>query len=67
MRKAIRLNIKVLIEGDDEPAHDFMKFTSDAVREILSGTPSNFPGLTIQVQNVEEDTDWEDIEIEDKT
>jgi hypothetical protein len=66
MRKAIRLNIKVFIEGEDEPAHDFKKFTSEVVSEILSGTPSNFPGLTIQVKDVEEDTDWEDVETEEK-
>ena len=55
MRKAILLDLRVWIEGEDEPAHDWAKFTTDAVKEmLLAGAEARHPGLTVKVRRVRE-------------
>ena len=62
MHKGIRLNIKIWIEGEDEPAHNFAEHTIKAVREMLAAGQSTHPELQVTVRKVEEDTSWEEDE-----
>lgn len=62
MRKGILLNIRLWIEGEDEPAHNFADSTMKAVREILAAGKSNYPELHITLRKIEEDTNTEDQE-----
>ncbi len=63
MHKGIRLILKLWIEGEDEPAHNFAAHTMEAVREILTAGHSRYPELQIVVRSIKEDTDWEENEI----
>ena len=54
MRKAIRLEVILWIEGDDEPAHDWTKLTTKAVREIVAAGAKTHPELEVKVRSVRE-------------
>ncbi len=62
MHKGIRLNIKLWIEGEDQPAHNFADYTIKAVREMLAKCESLYPGLKVTIRQIEEDTSWEEDE-----
>lgn len=63
MHKGIRLSIKLWIEGEDEPAHNFAESTIQAVQEMLAAGQSLYPNLQIVVRTIEEDTDREEDEL----
>ena len=65
MHKGIRLYVKLWIEGEDEPPHNFAESTAKAVREMLAAGKSTHPELKISIRKIEEDTSWEEDE-EDK-
>ena len=54
MKKAISLEVRLSIEGEDEPAHDFAKSTTDAVRDIVQSGAAKYPGLAITVRSIKE-------------
>ena len=54
MKKAIALNLALWIEGEDDPAHDFTKSTTDAVRDILQSGAAKYPGLAITIRSIKE-------------
>lgn len=62
MHKGIRLSIKLWIEGEDEPAHNFAASTIKAVQDMLTAGQSVYPGLRMTIRKIEEDTSWEDDE-----
>jgi hypothetical protein len=55
MRKVIHLTMSVEVEGDDEPAHDFVRRAISAVRDAVKVGRSRYPDLTITVHKVVED------------
>ena len=57
MRKAIRIDVRLWIEGEDEPAADFAARTTAAVRDIIAAGAERFPDLAVRVQRVRERTD----------
>lgn len=54
MRKAILLEVRLWVEGDDAPAHDYASSTMQAVREIVAAGASRHPELTVTVRSVRE-------------
>ena len=54
MKKAIALEVRLWIEGEDEPAHDFAASTTQAVRDILAVGSKNYPDLTITIRSIKE-------------
>ncbi len=62
MHKGIRLSIKLWIEGEDEPAHNFAESTIKAVQEIIAAGQAAHPELQVTVHKIEEDTSWEEDE-----
>ena len=54
MRKAISLDVRLWIEGEDEPAHDFAQSTTQAVREIIEAGAAKCPGLSITIRSIKE-------------
>ena len=54
MKKAISLDLKLWIEGEDEPAHDFAQSTMQAVREIIAAGATKHPELTVQIRSLKE-------------
>lgn len=54
MRKGILLQVKVYIEGEDEPAHDFSKLGQDLLAKVLdAGIKSAAGPYKITVQKIE--------------
>jgi|WetSurMetagenome_2_1015567.scaffolds.fasta_scaffold311107_2 hypothetical protein len=62
MHKGIRLDVRLWIEGEDEPAHDFAEHTIKAVREMLAAGQFTYPKLQETIRKIEEDTSWEEDE-----
>ena len=62
MYKGIRLSIKLWIEGEDEPAHNFAESTIQAVQEMFAAGQAMYPNLQVVVRAIEEDTSWEEDE-----
>jgi hypothetical protein len=62
MHKGIHIAIKLWIEGEDEPAHDFTESTIKAVKEMLKTSQMLHPELQVKVKSVEEDTRWDENE-----
>ena len=60
MHKAIQLKVKLSIEGEDEPAHDFAKYTSEAVQDMISAGRWRHPHLRVTIKKIAEDEDEED-------
>jgi hypothetical protein len=54
VKKAIALDLKLWIEGEDEPAHDFAQSTMQAVREIIAAGAAKHPELTVQIRSLRE-------------
>jgi hypothetical protein len=54
MKKAISLDVRLWIEGEDEPAHDFAQFTTTAVRDIVETGAAKYPALTIKIRSIKE-------------
>lgn len=54
MKKAISLDVRLWIEGEDEPAHDFAQSTTQAVRDIIEAGSVKYPGLAIKVRSIRE-------------
>lgn len=54
MRKAITLEIRLHIEAEDEPAHDFAASTIAAVKELIVAGAKSHPALAITVKRVRE-------------
>ena len=54
MKKAISLDVRLWIEGEDEPAHDFAQSTTQAVRDIIDAGAAKYPGLSIEVRSIKE-------------
>ena len=55
MRKSIRLKVSLVVEGDDEPAHDFASSSADAVRDIVAAGRWRHPSLKVTVKEIKED------------
>ena len=55
MRKSVRLKVSLVVEGDDEPAHDFASSSADAVRDILAAGRWRHPSLKVTVKEIKED------------
>lgn len=54
MRKGIALQVKVYVEGDDEPANDFSKVGQDVLARVLeAGIKSAAGPYKIAVQKME--------------
>ncbi len=62
MHKGIRINIKLWIEAEDEPTHNFSESTIKAVKEMLAAGQSVHPELQVTIRKIEEDTNTEDEE-----
>lgn len=56
MRKALSLDIRLWIEGEDEPAHDFAASTIQAVRDMLETGAATHPELTVRIKSIREKT-----------
>ena len=54
MKKAILLDIRLYVEGEDEAAHDFAQATTDAVRDIIEAGSAKYPRLAIKVRSIRE-------------
>jgi hypothetical protein len=54
MKKAISLDVRLWIEGEDEPAHDFAQSTIEAVRDILEAGAAKHPSLAVRVKSIRE-------------
>lgn len=54
MRKAIRLEVSLWIEGEDAPAHNFAESTIQAVRDIISEGSAKHPELKVTIKNIVE-------------
>jgi hypothetical protein len=54
MKKAISLDVRLWIEGEDEPAHDFAQSTTQAVRDILQAGAGKYPALAITIRSIKE-------------
>ena len=57
MQKAIQLKVTLWIEGVDEPAHDFAKYTTQAVNDMINAGRSKYPKLKVTIKQVIEEND----------
>ena len=62
MHKGIYLTINLRIDAEDEPAHDFAKYTLQAVREIIAVGRWRHPWLKVTIKKIFEDTSWNEVE-----
>ena len=54
MKKAISIDVRLSIEGEDEPAHDFAQSTTETVRDIIEAGAAKYPGLVIKIRSIKE-------------
>ena len=54
MKKAISLDVRLWIEAEDEPAHDFAASTTKAVHDIIEAGGVKYPDLTIKIRSIRE-------------
>lgn len=54
MRKSIQLEIRLTIEGEDEPARDWGRATRRAIREIIAAGAKTRPELRVKVRAITE-------------
>ena len=54
MRKAIMLEVRLWVEGEDEAPADFAARTKRAVREIVEAGAERHPELAVRVRSVRE-------------
>jgi hypothetical protein len=57
MRKAIMIEARVWIEGEDEAAHDFAASSTQALREIIEAGAAKHPELRLTVKRIREAKD----------
>lgn len=57
MRKAILLEVKLWVEGDDEATADFAERTRGVVRDLVAAGAERFPELKVRVRSVREARD----------
>ncbi len=57
MQKAIQLKVTLWIEGEDEPADDFAKYTTQAVTDMLNAGRVKYPKLKVTVKKIVEEND----------
>ncbi len=55
MRKAIQIKVTLWIEGEDEPAHDWAKHTTRAVRAMITAGARRYPALDVTIKKIVED------------
>lgn len=60
MRKAIQLEVVLWIEGEQEPAADFARLTTNAVKEIVRAGAASHPELKVKIRSITEDHDDDD-------
>ena len=56
MRKSVRLKVSLVVEGDDEPAHDFASSSADAVRDIVAAGRWRHPSLKVTVKDIKDNS-----------
>ena len=54
MRKAILLEVRLWIEGEDAPAHDWAAATTAAVKEIIAAGAVKHPEMKVTVRSIKE-------------
>jgi hypothetical protein len=54
MRKAVEFDVRLWVEGEDEPAHDWAASAMRAVREIIAAGAAARPELTVKVRAIRE-------------
>jgi hypothetical protein len=54
MRKGIQLHVTLNIEGEDAPASDFSKSTTEAVRDIITAGSAKHPELKVTIKKIAE-------------
>ncbi|HEY7779380.1 MAG TPA: hypothetical protein VIC85_04125 [Ktedonobacterales bacterium] len=60
MKKAVALNVRIYIEGDDDPADDFAKLGQRVATQVVQSGITSYKGpFTLTIQKVEalEDSD----------
>jgi hypothetical protein len=60
MHKSVRLNVSLVVEGEDEAAHDFAASSIEAVRDILGAGRWRHPSLKVTLKKIDEDTGEDD-------
>lgn len=54
IKKALLLEVRLWVEGEDEAAHDFAAGAAQAVQEVIAAGAVKHPELTITVRSVKE-------------
>ena len=54
MRKAIQLEVRVWVVGEDEPGHDWATRTAKAIRDIITAGAKAHPELRVKVRTIRE-------------
>lgn len=54
MKKAISLDLRLWIEAEDEPSHDFAQSTTQVVRDIIESGATKYPALSITIRSIKE-------------
>ena len=60
MKKGIRLTVSLQIEGEAEPAVNWVQLTIQAARDIIAAGQSAHPELAVTIRKVVEDTNYDD-------
>ena len=60
MHKSSRLTVNLVVEGEDEPAHDFAQSSIQAVQDILTAGRWRHPTLKLTVKKIAENTGEDD-------
>jgi hypothetical protein len=60
MRKAIGLNVKLWITGEDEPANNYFNLTSQLVRDLIAESNARSANLRIAVKAIAEVHDYDE-------
>jgi hypothetical protein len=60
LRKGIQLKALIWIEGEDAPAHDYAKYTIQALQDVIAAGKSRYPKLKFRIKKIEEDTSEEE-------
>ncbi len=59
MRKAIQLQVTLWIEGEQEPAANFVTLTTQALKDVIAVGAWRHPSLKFTVKEIVEDTDYD--------
>ena len=54
IKKAIRLNVALYLEGEDAPSHNFADAATQAVRDIIAAGSAKHPELKITIKKISE-------------